>query len=85
MNEAEKSNERQAAYSTILDAIRRMTPHRTVGNITKLINEIANKDDAWKSLPHAEATAIANGPAGDPAHRNCTPEKCFAGGDCPVK
>lgn len=34
---------------------------------------------------HAAASVIANGPAGDPAHRNCTSEHCFAGGDCPVR
>lgn len=33
---------------------------------------------------HAVAEAIANGPAGDRAHLECTTEKCFAGGDCPV-
>lgn len=51
MTDAEKSNERQVAYSQILDAIRRMTTRRTVASICRLINEIANKDDAWKQLP----------------------------------
>jgi hypothetical protein len=48
MADAEKSNERQAAYSRILDAIRAMRGQRTVYRITDVIREIAKKDDAWK-------------------------------------
>jgi hypothetical protein len=43
----------------------------------------ARKTPARRDI-HSTATAIANGPAGDPRHRECTTEKCFAGGDCPV-
>lgn len=42
-------------------------------------------DEERDASIHAVATAIANGPAGDPAHLDCTADKCFAGGDCPVK
>lgn len=41
--------------------------------------------NAVTSKIHGAAEVTANGPAGDPAHLNCTTEKCFAGGDCPVK
>jgi hypothetical protein len=50
MTEAEKSNERQVAYSRVLDAIRTMRTRRTVASITKAIAVIANKDSAWKEL-----------------------------------
>lgn len=50
MSREEKSNERQVAYSAILDAVRGMKGRRTPSKILAEINKIANADDAWKAL-----------------------------------
>jgi hypothetical protein len=51
MTEAEKSNERQVAYSRILELLRAMSGQVSRNRVVKLLLEISNNDDAWKKLP----------------------------------
>jgi len=60
MSEAEKSNERQVAYSNVLCGIRQMSGRRTVASIFKMIRELSDKDNAWKLLPKEKQPAASS-------------------------
>ena len=79
LTDAEKSNERQVAYSKILDAIRDMPGRRTPSKILAEINEIANRDDAWKELHGIERDRQSHGGEvmlGAPHDYDCTCPRC---------